>query len=216
MITTAQGTFTVPLVLQVDPLAVTIMRAVANSTKVYAISPIPLRPRRGVSRAYFVEIDALLKRIDRVTPVGTGVTDFTYQPADGRFYITNWKMGLLRAIDGSTFSQVRTYAQPVNAGSQSMDFYRVSAGTAGRLMIEPENRGVELYLLDTASGAVVTTSFQGEGGGAFESSGRYYIHGDDDSTGAGLHKLDTQGDRIVEVASSLAKVISVYGSRKSS
>ncbi|MDP2139149.1 MAG: immunoglobulin domain-containing protein, partial [Candidatus Didemnitutus sp.] len=211
-LTTAEGVMTLPVELRVDPLAITRMAAAPDSTKVYALSEEGGPNPGGATRAYLVEIDALMQRIDRVLPVNSGVTDLAVHPADGRIYVTNWRAGKLLAVDRTTFALARTYDQPASSG-YSRDFYRISAGRAGRLLVEPMDQWVKIYLLDTNTGGVVTDSFVREGGGAYDAAGRYYYHGENNTTGASLIKFDTNGDQMTQAATTPTKILSGYGSR---
>ena len=53
----------------------------------------------------------------------------------------------------------------------------------------------------------------GEGGGAFDPNGRYYFHGDNNSSGAEIHKYDNVGDAFTELAHIRVSSWSYYGSR---
>ncbi len=53
-----------------------------------------------------------------------------------------------------------------------------------------------------------------EGGGEFDPTGRYYYHGENNSSGAAILKFDTSGDVFTELASIRPeKMSSYYGSR---
>ncbi len=211
-ITSDHGVISIPLSIRVDPLALTVMRSVPGTTKVYAISEEDTGAASGVSRAYLLEIDTLLKRIERVVPAGTGVTDLEFHAADSRIYVTNWRLGSLLAYNSSTLELERTYAfSPFGEGDQ--DAYSISAGGPGRLIVEPEDQWIDISLFDTTAGQSIDISFQREGGGAYDPSGRYYYHGDSNISNASLHKLDTLNDEFIEVGVVRAGGVSGYGSR---
>jgi hypothetical protein len=211
-ITGNDGSFTLPVKFRVDPLALTVIRSAAGSTKVYAISEDGAASFNGLSRAYLLEIDTYFKRISRVTRVGTGVTDLAVHPGDGCVYVTNWKIGSLLAIDLGTFALTRTYAfSPFgNVGYGGNDAFRISAGGPGRLVVEPEDQWISVALFDTGSGTTLATFSQRQGGGAFDPFGRYYFHGDDNISNAALHKLDTAGTQFAEVGSLRPTIVTNY------
>ena len=203
------GTVSIPVELQVDALALTVIKNRAGTTKVYAISEDT--SSTGTARAYLLELDSLLKSITRVTRVGSGVTDIAVHETDNRVYVTNWQIGSLLAVGLDTFSLQRTYAMTVPGTYR--DAYRIAAGGPGRLMYEPQDQWVYIGILNTATGATLSTSFEREGGGVYDPSGRYYYHGDNNSSGAEIHKLDTIGDVFHETAVNPTKGIGYYGSR---
>lgn len=211
-ITTNDSAFSLPVNLQVDPLALTVIRSDRASTKVYAISE-AAAVSGGTSRAYLLEIDSLLKTITRVVPVGYGVTDLAIHRGDNRVYVTNWSLGSLLAVNIDTFSIERTYAVQPGGSYSENDAYRISAGGPGRLMIEAQDQWIKISLFNTTTGAVITSSSQREGGGAYDPQGRYYYHGDNNSSGSSLHKLNTAGDVISQAAAAQATGASGFGSR---
>ena len=83
-ITVSDGAVTVPVNLQIDPLAMTVMRSDPATTKAYAISE-AANGSGGATRSYLLEIDSLFKKITRVVPVGTGATDLAIHHGDNRF-----------------------------------------------------------------------------------------------------------------------------------
>lgn len=210
LITSNGLTTTIPVKLQVDPLAVTMLRSRPGTTTVYAISEVI--DGASASRAYLLELDALQKTINRVTMVGHGVTDLAVHEADQRVYVTNWDTGSLLAIGLDSLALQRTYAFDLPSAGNS-DVYRISAAGAGRLVFEPEDQWVYIGILNTVTGSVSPTSSQREGGGASDPAGRYYYHGDNNSSGSELHKLDTVGNVFLEVTHNPFKGLEYYGSR---
>ncbi len=215
-ITASDGSFTVPVKLTVDPLAITAMRSMPNSTKVYALSEENASAYTGTSRAYLLEIDALLKRITRAVRVGTAATDLAVHVPDNRIYVANWKTGALLAIDQTTFSLARTYAfRPAQGmGYTEQDVYRLSPGSAGRLMIIEQDQWISTRIFDTVNGTTLATSnsplYQGRG--AYDPAGRYYYHGDSGYSGAGIHRFDTAGDQFSDYLRASVAGIGYYGS----
>jgi Immunoglobulin domain/Immunoglobulin I-set domain/Fibronectin type III domain len=210
-ITTSQGNLTIPVNLQVDPLALTMIRSDPSSTKVYAISEAPVTT--GASRAYLLEIDSLLQTVTRVVPVGTGVTDFTIHHGDNRIYVTNWLIGNLLAVNLTTFSLDQTYDVPpfTEPGYSAADVYHVSAGAPGRLVVESAEEQVDISIFNTTSGSDLATITQGQGGGAFDPAGRYYYHGEDGTSLPYIRKFDTAGDTFADVAGITVSGASSYG-----
>jgi PKD repeat protein len=207
------GDLKIPVKLQVDSLSITHIRSDRNSEKVYAIS----EDTSGVvSQAYLLEIDSVAEKIQRVIAVGTSVTDFTIHYADSLIYVTNWKNGTLLAIDKSTLEHVKRIAfKPAGAtGYSEGDVYRVAAGASQRLVVEEEDQWIDIRLFNTNTETVTNTAFVREGGGAFGPIGRYYYHGENNSSGASIIKYDTSGDvftKLDEIRP--AGISSSYGSR---
>jgi hypothetical protein len=215
-VTSGNDSFTLPVQFRVDPLAVTVIRSDPGSTKLYAISEDGASQNTGASRAYLLEIDAASQSISRVVRVGTGVTDLAIHKGDNRIYVTNWRIGSLLAVDIDAFTVARTYGVTPFAGIgySTNDVYKISAGAAGRLITEAEDQWVNVSIFNTGTGVSLATISLREGGGAFDPAGRYYFHGDDDDSGSLLHKLDTAGDRITEVASVRPNaILDYYGDR---
>lgn len=216
-VTASEGSFTLPVKFTVDPLAITAMRSMPNSTKVYALSEENASNYTGTSRAYLLEIDSLLKRITRAVRVGTAATDLAVHVPDNRIYVANWKTGALLAVDQESFAVARSYAfRPSNsAGSTVGEVYRLSPGVAGRLMVVQQNQWIGVQILNTVSGAIVATSpynlYLYGGRGAYDPAGRYYYHGDNGHTGAVLHKVDTAGDQFTGHVSASVAGLGYYG-----
>ncbi|CAM2769904.1 hypothetical protein [Rariglobus hedericola] len=212
-ISSAGGTTSIPVELEIDPLTVTRLRSRPGTTKAYAISEVTATG--ATPRAYLLELDTLFKTITRVVAVGADVTDFAIHEADGRIYVNNWKIGSLLAVRISDFTVQRTYAFPPfgGVGYSNNDIYRVSPGGQGRIIYEPEDQSVYLGIYDTQNGVVKSTIHAREGGGSYDPTGRYYYHGDNNSTGAELIKYDTIGDVFTELASNGFKSVSGYGAR---
>ena len=212
-ISTPEGSFTIPVKLQVDALALTLIRSDPRSTKLYAISESD--PNSGTSRAYLLEIDALRQKVTRVVRVGSSATDLALHPGDNRVYVPNWKPGGLLAVSLATFQVERTYAtKPFGGvGYGTGDVYRVSAGVEGRLVLEEQDQWIDISIMDTSTGTILSSVSEREGGGQCSPSGRYYYHGDNNISSASIHKYDMLGDKIAQVTETESVSLSYYGSR---
>jgi microcompartment protein CcmK/EutM len=215
LITVSGGTgalFTLPVHLRVEPLKLTHLKSDPLSSIIYAISEDTGRPG---AKAYLLELDAATESMLRVVPAGTSVTDLAIHQADGRIYLPNWRTGSLLAYDKATLALEQTY--PFSAfqgmGYGDNDIYRVAAGKAGRLVVEEQDQWVDLHIFDTVNGTKRGRIGLREGGGVFEPSGRYYYHGENNSSGAEIYKLDVTGDVMTEVTSIRVSSYSYYGSR---
>lgn len=208
------GELQIPVRLQVEPLKLTHIRSDRNSAITYAISE---DEDSVISQAYLLEIDSTTETILRVMPVGSSVTDFAIHYADNLIYVANWKSGNLRSIDKNTFEHIKSIAfQPAGAtGYSEGDVYRVAAGVSQRLVIEEQDQWVDISIFDTKAEVEVTQAFVREGGGAFDPTGRYYYHGENNSSGASILKYDTSGDTFTSLAEIRpTEISSYYGSRE--
>ncbi|MEY2880221.1 MAG: hypothetical protein RLZZ15_2601, partial [Verrucomicrobiota bacterium] len=219
-ITGAEGTFTIPVRLLVEPLAITVLRADPRSSLVYAISEYVAPTSTtavitSTATAYLLEIDAQTQAIKRVVTAGSSVTDLAMHDADKRIYVTNWRGGSLLAFNRSTLALERSFAMTPFAGIgySGNDAYRLAAGGSGRLIIEPSDQWVSTVLFDTIAGKTVVTSFQREGGGQYLPGERFYLRGDNNISNASLRKFDTVGDKLTEVAANRGNLSSYYGSK---
>lgn len=209
----SEGEMQVPVQLQVEALNVTHIRSDRQSATVYAISE---DTSNAISHAYLLEIDSQSESIQRVIPVGSSVTDFTIHYADDLIYVANWKSGNLIVIDKNTLERVKTIAfQPAGAtGYSAGDVYRVAAGVSQRLVIEEEDQWIEISLFNSKTESTLNQASVREGGGAFDPTGRYYYHGENNSSGASIIKFDTSGDVFTNLAEVRPEEISsYYGSR---
>ncbi len=200
---TASGSLTLPVELQVDPLAITRLIPAPGSTHVYALSEQGFADSVAGSRAYLLEIDTLRERLSRVVRVGSGASDLAFHRDDGRVYVTNWRIGRLLAVDLSDFTVADSFDMPPfdGVGYSDDDVYRLSAGGPGRLVYEAADQWINVGILDTDTGQVLDTTFEREGDGAYAPDHRHYYHGDNNSSAAALHKYDTTGDLFTELGS---------------
>lgn len=212
-LTSESGKVKIPVVFQVDPINITHIRSDRNSSKVYAISEDTSSEN---SQAYLLEIDSLEEKIERVIAVGSSVTDFSIHHVDDLIYVTNWQSGNLLAINKSTFEQVKNHVfEPAGAtGYSQNDVYAIAAGSSNRLIVEEEDQWVDIGIYNTDTDTMLSLTNVREGGGVLDPTGRYYYHGENNSSGASIIKFDTSGDTftsLVEVRPD--EISSYYGSR---
>jgi hypothetical protein len=191
-----EETLTLPVRLRVDPLALTVLRSDPDSAFVYGLSE---SSNTSPASAYLIEIDAALRRISRVIPLATGASDLAVHPAEGRLYVANWTLGRLLSFDQTTLAPVATFTDFVPSGGSGHTAYSISAGAAGRLVVEGKSGTVNVSLFDTVSGQFLATNAQREGGGAFHPAGRHYFHGDNNVESPRLRRFDTAGDQLLQV-----------------
>jgi hypothetical protein len=205
--------FTLPISLEVEALSLTVMESDRQSSKIYAVSEDTGAVTKG--HAYLLELDSATKAISRVVRVGTGVTDIAVHNGDGMVYVTNWMTGVLRAVDMTTFKEVRNYGfnSFEGTGYGENDVYRIAAGVAGRLVVEEEDQWIDIDIFDTVSGTKLASTFEREGGGEFATGGRFYYHGDNNSSGAEIHKYDVTGDVFTKLAHVRVQSWSYSGTR---
>jgi hypothetical protein len=217
-----EGPFTIPVRLQVDPLALTVIRSDPRSATVYAISEVVANSSgstpttaTGTPQAYLLEIDSQAQAIRRVVAVGTSATDIAIHHADNRIYVPNWRSGSLLALNRTTLVRERSYAFNSfgGIGYGDGDVFRVAAGGPGRVLVEEMDQWIDIAIYDTNTGAILNKAFTREGGGQYLPGERYYFHGENNSSGAELRKYDTVADKLVEVAHNRGTISSYYGSR---
>jgi DNA-binding beta-propeller fold protein YncE len=204
--------FTIPVKLRVEPLTITVLQSDPASEFAYAITE---NGSSGTSRAYLLEINTRTESVERMLPVGSSATDIAIHNGDNRLYVPNWMSGSLLAINKTTLQLERSFSVPpfAGVGYSSADVYLIAAGAPGRLVVEGEDQWINVSIFDTAAGKFLSTVGEREGGGAFAPGGRYYYHGDDNSSGATVHKLDLLGDKFVELANVRVESGGYYGSR---
>jgi len=207
----ANPLFSIPVLFNVEALKLRHIESDPDSIFSYAVSG----GDSASESAYLLEINTLTEKIDRVIPAGSSVTDLAIHNGDNRIYVPNWRAGSLLAIDRSSFELEQTYGFNAFGGTGygDGDVYRVSAGAPGRLIIEEEDQWIDVSIFDTSAGTRLATTFEREGGGASTLNGRYYYHGDNNSSGASLHKFDLLGDAFTEMADKRVTSGGYYGSR---
>ena len=212
-LTSETGPVQIPVQIEVEPLVLTHIRSDRNSETVYAISE---DSNSIVANAYLLEIDSAAETIQRVIPVGSSVTDFSIHNADDLIYVTNWESGNLLVIDRNSFEHVRSIAfTPAGStGYQGGDVYRVAAGVSERLIVEEEDQWIDISLFNTETESIESQASVREGGGAFGPLGRYYYHGENNSSGASIIKYDVSGDTLTQLTEVRPpEISSYYGSR---
>jgi hypothetical protein len=212
-LTTDKGNLEIPVTLRVNPLSLTHIRSDQNSSTMYAISEDTSNVENS---AYLLDINSEDETIQRMLPVGSSVTDFTIHYTDNLIYITNWKTGELLAVNIDSFEVDKTieFAPAGATGYSSGDVYRVAAGVSQRIIVEEEDQWIDISLFDTESKVELDKEFVREGGGSFGPEGRYYYHGENNSSGASIIKFDTSGDTLTQLAEVRPEdIASSYGSR---
>lgn len=210
--TSPETTVSLPLQVRVDPLFVTVLQSDPDSVFAYAISE---DTQTTPSKAQLLEINTATEQIVRRVEVGSSATDLALHRAEGRIYVTNWRLGALLAVNRETFQIEQTYAfSPFGGvGTSEGDAYRIAAGGAGRIVVEEADQWVDISLFDTRNGVVLQRAFVREGGGKFDPAGRYYYHGENNSSGATIQRYDTAGNGFSLLASVRVESADYYGSR---
>ena len=180
--------------LEIIPLALTQLFTRLDSPLVYGTTE--TKSGKSPAKAFLLEINTKTGKTQRSLEVGSSVSDLTIHHEEGRIYIPNWKQGELLAVDMKKFKIVQSYRfSPFKGvGYSRSDVYKVSAGRMGRLVIEAADQWVDMCLLDTETGNVLSKINVRQGDGVFPNPGRYYYHGDSNISNASLHKYDTVGD----------------------
>jgi hypothetical protein len=211
-ITSGPNPVRVVVTFVIEPLAITHLRTDRASNKVYAISE---NTSVAGATAYLLEIDASTERILRTLPVGSSVTDVAIHQRENRVYVTNWQSGGLLAVNRDSFVVDQTYAFKSFAGIGygDGDVFRVAAGANGRLVVEEADQWIDISIYNTYTGSTLGRTYVREGGGVFDSTGRYYYHGENNSSGAEIARFDSVGDVFTKVNSIRPANISYYGSR---
>lgn len=211
-VTTPSGIVLIPVDLMVEPLAITHLASDRRSSKVYAISEDPDQLPR---RAYLLEVDAQSEEILRVAPVGADVTALSISYEDNHLYLSNWRSGQLRRYDLADLALIETFpfTAPGGGSFSDDDPYRVAAGRAGRVVVEGQDQWIDIVLYDTVNGLKLDAESEREGGGLYDPRGRYYYHGDNDSSGSQITKYDTVGDQFTPIANARPSGNFGFGSR---
>lgn len=190
----------VPVTLTVKPLNITAMAADAQRPYIYALQPPPLSGQNGL----LLFINTTNGNIDKVLTVGLNPTDLSINYGEGRLYIASWTETWTYVVDLNT----QTLLPSLNLGT---DIYKINAGRAGRIATEGEDQWVGLNLFNTTNGLSLASGLIREGDGAFDPTGRYYYHGDNNISGAGITKYDTSADTFASLVGAGGHYY--YGSR---
>ncbi|MDB6124854.1 MAG: hypothetical protein JWQ71_3847 [Pedosphaera sp.] len=198
---TANGiTLNLPVTVQLFNLAASKMVVDRNRNYIYV-----LHPGSGTfDDAFLLFLNTDTGVVEKVIPIGSNPTDLTVHPREDRLYVSNWQRNQTRVVDLAT----RTELAPLTLGA---DVYKINAGLAGRLIYEQQDQWITAFLVDTSSGATVSTAFLREGDGECDPTGRYYYHTDNNSSGAVITKFDVGNNSFVSLAS--AGPHYYYGSR---
>lgn len=193
-------TLTVPVSLAVKALNITKMAADPQRPYLYALQPPEFSGQSGL----LLFINTTNGNVDKTLPVGINPVDLTVSRAENRLYIASWTETWTYVVD----IQTQTLLPQLNLGT---DVYKINAGRQGRLITEGEDQWIYGTLIDTTNGTSITSGFFREGDGEFEPTGRYYYHGDNNISGAGITKYDLNTDTFVSVVGAGGNYY--YGSR---
>jgi DNA-binding beta-propeller fold protein YncE len=208
------GVSEIPVTLRVEPLSITLMQSASDASTVYAVSETNI----GLDRAYLLKIDSEKEEVTSVIRVGSSVTDLAIHRKEGRLYLTNWLTGYLLAYDMESLDQVDSYKfAPFGGAGTGGDVYRVAPGVEGRVILEENDQSIIMRLLDTGTGAIAGQTtfvhYVRQGGGASDPTGRYYYHGENNSSAASLRKYDLMADHFTHLGSVRVTSGDYYGSR---
>ena len=211
-ITGSGATVVVPVSLRVYAANFMVAKADLDLPYVYVVSQ---ESATSAQPSFLLRVNTATNKIESAVPCGRSVTGLSVHYMENRIYLTNWQTGIVRAFDRSTFAQVQTYqlAPSGGYGTSSGDAYVVAAGRTGRFIVEQQDQWINFFLIDSATGNKLSTASAREGGGVFEPGGRYYFHGENNSSGAALQKYDTHADKLTALTSKRVETYSYYGSR---
>ncbi len=190
----------VPVALNLAPLNITKMAADLQRPYIYALQPPPLSGQNG----QLLFINTGTGSIDKTLPIGINPVDLTIHYGENRLYIASWTENATYVVDLNS----QTLLPPLHLGT---DVYKINAGKPGQLVIEGEDQWVNVSLINTTNGATITSGLFREGDAEFDPTGRYYYHGDNNISGAGITKYDMSSNTFASVAG--AGGHSYYGSR---
>jgi hypothetical protein len=189
ILTANDTTLRLPLTLQLIVLNATKMVADRNRDYLYV-----LHPGSGTfSDAFLLFLNTGSGVVEKVIPIGTNPTDLSVNNAEDRLYVSNWQHNQTHVVDLAT----QTELAPLALGT---DVYKINAGRAGRIVVEGEDQWVGMSLINTINGSVLASGLVREGDGEYDPTGRYYYHGDNNISGAGIGKFDLNADAFVSVA----------------
>ena len=169
----------VPVTVTVAALNITKMAADLQRPFIYALQPPALSGQNG----QLLFINTTTANIDKALPVGINPVDLTINYGEGRLYIASWTENATYVVDLAS----QTLLAPLHLGT---DVYKINAGKPGQIITEGEDQWIYANLINTADGSTITTGFFREGDGEFDPTGRYYYHGDNNISGAGITRYD--------------------------
>ena len=193
-------TVQVPVVLDIKLLNIVKMVADYARPYIYALQAPPVSGQSG----QVLFINTATGNIDKTLPIGINPVDLTVHYGEGRLYIASWTENATYVVDLTT----QTLLDPLHLGT---DVYKINAGKPGQLMIEGEDQWVYVSLINTTNGGTIVSGMVREGDGEFDPTGRYYYHGDNNISGAGITKFDMGSNSFTSVAG--AGGYYYYGSR---
>ncbi|MDB6109333.1 MAG: hypothetical protein JWR69_1083, partial [Pedosphaera sp.] len=167
---------------------------------IYALQPPTLSGQNG----QLLFINTTTGNIDKTVPIGINPVDLTIHYGEQRLYIASWTENATYIVDLNS----QTLLPPLHLGT---DVYKINAGKTGQIITEGQNQWIYVSLINTADGSSLTTALFREGDGGFDPTGRYYYHGDNNISGAGITKYDMSSNTFSSVTS--AGGHSYYGSR---
>jgi hypothetical protein len=130
-VTSAGSQLAVPVSLRVYAANFVIADADLDLPYVYLVSQSDVSSSQP---SFLLRLNTATDKIESAIRCGSGVTDLAVHYLENRIYLTNWKTGVLRAYDRTTFAQVQTYQfAPVGA---------TGYGEGGFGAFPPAKRGV--------------------------------------------------------------------------
>lgn len=190
----------VPVTVNITALNIVKMTADLQRPYIYALQAPALSGQNG----QLLFINTSTGNIDNVLPIGINPVDMTISYGENRLYIASWGENATYVVDLNS----QTLLPPLQLGT---DVYKINAGKPGQIVIEGEDQWITVSLINTADGSVITSGTFREGDGKFEPTGRYYYHGDDNISGAGITKYDLNSNTFASVTG--AGGFYYYGSR---
>jgi len=190
-ISITNGTYIVqvPVSLDIKPLNIVKMATDYQRPYIYAIQAPALSGQNG----QLLFINTATEAIEKTLPIGFNPVDLTVHYGEGRLYIASWTENATYVVDLVT----QTLLPTLQLGT---DVYKINAGKPGQLVTEGEDQWIYVSLINTTNGSTITSGFMREGDGEFDPSGRYYYHGDNNISGAGITKFDLSTNTFSSVA----------------
>jgi hypothetical protein len=189
-----------PVALNIKALNIVKMAADKQRPYIYALQAPALSGQNGL----LLFINTTNGNIDKTLTIGINPVDLSVNYAEGRLYIASWTETWTYVVDLNT----QTLLPSMNLGT---DVYKINAGGAGRIITEGEDQWITVSLINTTNGSTITSGLFREGDGEYDPSGRYYYHGDNNISGAGITKYDMSGDTFASIAGAGGHYY--YGSR---
>lgn len=187
------GSFSVPERFRIAPLNITKLVAHPVRPVVYGINT----ALEGEGFSHLLEIDAATATISRSIPIGFSPTDADLDTANDKLYISNWGYPTTRVIDLATWKELPALLL-------GTDVYALEVSSRGRIITRGFQPGSALGLWDSTSGENLSTqSTIRESDGEADSTGNFYYHCDNISSGATITKYNISSDTFVKAAQRL-------------